>query len=93
MFSSKITSFEWDKGNIAHLLEHDVDPEEVEEAFAPENLFHIVNRAAKYHGFGKTIAGRYLHIVFEYKGRGLARPITAWEMTEKEKRKFKKWRK
>ena len=43
MFSSKITSFEWDKGNIAHLLEHDVDPEEVEEAFAPENLFHIVN--------------------------------------------------
>jgi uncharacterized DUF497 family protein len=93
MLSLKITSFEWDKGNIAHLLEHDVDPEEVEEAFAPENLFHIVKGKGRYYCFGKTMAGRYLHIVFEYKGRGLARPITAWEMTEKEKRKFKKWRK
>ena len=90
----KITSFEWDEGNITHLLErHDVDPVEVEEAFAPENLFHIVSRKGKYHAFGKTMAGRYLHIVFEYKVRGVARPTTAWDMPEKEKRKFKKWRK
>ncbi len=90
----KITSFEWDEGNITHLLErHYLSQEEVEEAFASENLFRIVNIKGKYHAFGKTMAGRYLHIVFEYKGRGLARPITAWDMPEKEKRKFKKGRK
>ena len=88
----KITEFEWDENNLSHLFEsgHSVDPSEIEEAFAPENLFKLVNVKDRYHAYAKTNAGRHLHIIFEYKGRGVARPITAWDMPRKEKGKIKK---
>jgi len=88
----KITEFEWDANNLSHLFEsgHSVDPLEIEEAFALDNLFEAKKVKDRHHAYAKTNDGRYLHIIFEYKGRGLARPITAWDMPEKEKRKFKK---
>ncbi|MGB7291104.1 MAG: BrnT family toxin [Thermodesulfobacteriota bacterium] len=90
----KITEFEWDENNLSHLFEsgHSVDPLEIEEAFAPDNLFKVKKVKDRYHAYAETNAGRYLHIIFEYRGRGIARPISAWDMPGKEKRKFKKIR-
>lgn len=90
----KITEFDWDENNLSHLFEsgHSVDPLEIEEAFALDNLFEVKNVNDRYHAYGKTNAGRYLHIIFVDKGKGLARPITAWDMPEKEIRKYKKIR-
>jgi hypothetical protein len=40
-----------------------------------------------------TIDGRYLTLVFELKGKGMARVITGWDMDDAEKRYYLKNRK
>ena len=88
----RISEFEWDEGNALHLqLRHGISPEEAEEVFANNPLF---NRTKKGHYavFGPTSEGRYLTIVFELKAKGIARPITGWDMSRAEIRYYKKHR-
>lgn|SRR5574338_534247 len=87
----KIEAFCWDEGNLEHFFEneYDISPEEAEEVFVPENLFEIKRHEDKYFAFGKSYIGRYLCIVFEYKGNFKARPVTGWPMSRKEIRKYK----
>ena len=84
----RISDFEWDDGNELHLsLGHGIEPDEAEEVFARTPLFRKT-KYEHYAAFGPTLAGRLLVIVFELKGRGLARPITGWDMTTAERRYF-----
>jgi len=84
--------FEWDdesrkNGNVQHLRDHGIEPEEAEECF-----FHDYRYASDDREFddiyvldGRTDRGRRLRIVFQDKGNGLARVITGWELKEKKK--------
>jgi hypothetical protein len=84
--SVRVTRFEWDDANINHIAEHRVSSEEAEEVFSGR-WKNRKSRGGLYTAFGQTFAGRYLLVVFAYKGQGLARVITARDMTDSE-RKF-----
>ena len=86
-----LTELEWDDENEGHLARHGVTPEEVEEVL----FFNPVvrrTRQGRYLAFNQTLAGRHLLVVFAYLRDQLARPITARDMDQKERRTYGKWR-
>jgi hypothetical protein len=88
----RILDFEWDGGNSLLLqLGHGILPEEAEEVFAHKPFFRKTKKG-HYAVFGSTSEGRYLTIVFELKQKGIARPITGWDMSQKEIRYSKEHR-
>ena len=88
----RIVDCEWDEGNSLHIqLEHGVSPEEVEEVFANKPFFRKTKKG-HYVVFGPTFDGRFIIVVFELKSKGVARPITGWDMNRAEIRYYKKHR-
>ena len=81
--------FEWDEGNVEHIVMQNVIPEEVEEACMNRPY---VRRTAdmRYLVYGATYSGRYVFIVGVNKGKGIFRTITARDMTEREKSLYKR---
>ena len=91
----RVSELVWPEDRIEHISRHQVFPQEVEEVcfgkplvlrtkgYGPNPVFFVL---------GQTARGRYLFclIIAFPDGKGL--PITAREMTEKEKVRFKKWR-
>ena len=85
--------FEWDdenkkNGNVQHLREHRIEPEEAEECFFHEydyceddqfNDIYILD--------GRTDRGRRLRLVFQDKGDGVARVFTGWELKPRKKKR------
>ncbi len=88
-----ITEFEWDARNVGHMLaRHNVTPEEVEEAaFSGPSIWER-GRTGRYYLLSRTDAGRYLFVVVEFLGHGRARAITARDMTETERRRWRRRR-
>ncbi len=85
--------FEWDyenkkNGNVQHLRDHGIEPEEVEECFFHDFTFALDERRFDdvYLLDGNTDRGRRLRLVFQDKGNGLVRVITGWELGRKRKR-------
>ena len=88
----RISGFEWDEGNVVHLgLGHGIEAEEAEEVFAVSPLYRKTRRG-HYAAFGPTRAGRLLVVVFEMKGKGLARVITGWDMDSTVRRYYQQQR-
>ncbi|MGD8664042.1 MAG: BrnT family toxin [Desulfobacterales bacterium] len=86
----RIVDFEWDEGNSLHIqLGHGIEPEEVEEVFANKPFYRKTTKG-HYAAFGPTLDGRYLTIIFELRPKGIARPITGWDMSRAELRNYKK---
>ena len=86
----RINDFEWDEGNSLHLqLSHGISPEEAEEVFVNKPFFRRTKKG-HYTVFGPTLDGRYLIVIFELKRKGIARPITGWDMNRSEIRYYKK---
>jgi uncharacterized DUF497 family protein len=85
----KISDLQWDDENIGHTARHDVNPDEVEAVCFG---LHVSERAGnqRYVLSGQTAAGRYLNVVIERVGGGLFRPITAFEMSENYRRRYRK---
>lgn len=82
----RISGFEWDEGNVVHVtLGHGIEPEEAEAVFAVSPVYRKTRRG-HYAVLGPTRAGRLLVVVFEMKGKGLARVITGWDMDRAERR-------
>ena len=89
----RISDFEWDEGNSLYFqLRHGIAPEETEEVFAKKNPLFRRTKKGHYAAFGPTLQGRYIVIVFDLKSKGIARPITGWDMSRAEVRYFKKHR-
>ena len=85
----------WPEDRIDHIAEHGITPEEVEQAC----LGHPFVRRAKPHGenpvyyvLGQTNVGRYLFCVVIRFSDGTGYPVTARDMTDKEKRRYKNWK-
>lgn len=81
----RIIDCEWDAWNVQHIREHDVEPYEVKEVLV-NRPFIRRGKEGKYLAYGQSDSGRYLTIVFAYRGQGRAYPITARDSNQKEKR-------
>jgi uncharacterized DUF497 family protein len=91
----QIERFIWPEERIDHIARHGVTPEEVEEACfgkAYERRAKSEGENPVYYVLGQTDAGRYLFCVVIGFPDGNAYPVTAREMTKKEKRRFREWR-
>jgi uncharacterized DUF497 family protein len=84
--------FEWDERNLEHVAQHSVGPDEAE---AVLDNYPMVLRTAddKYLAYGQTDEGRFLLVVFIRKPGPLVRVITARELTDGEKKQYRKRRK
>ncbi len=84
-----ITDLQWDEDNIQHIALHDVGPDEVEGICFG---LHISTRegSQRYVLSGQTGSGRYVNVVIERVGKGIFRPITAFEMSENYKRSYRR---
>src|SRR5947208_16812893 len=86
--------FEWDDenrkgGNVQHLRDHEIEPEEAEECFFHDYMFAKDNRRFDDVNVldGKTDRGRRLRLIFQDKGDGLARIFTGWDLKKTRRRK------
>lgn len=84
----RIIDFEWDEWNSDHILDHDVEMYEAEEVFANRPFIRKV-KEEKYIAFGQSNAGRYLTVVFAYRGQSRAYIVTARDSNWKETRHAK----
>lgn len=88
-----IRDFEWDEENEAHIARHGISPFEVEEAILFSKPVYQRSREGKYVAYAVTENGRYLLVVFVIKGSRRIRVITVRDMSEQEKRYYRKKRK
>lgn len=84
-----IADLEWDDENVEHIARHNVSPQEVEDVCFG---LHISERQSdqRYVLSGQTAVGRCLNVVVERIGMGLFRPITAFEMSDGYKRRYRR---
>jgi len=78
--------FEWDVHNIGHLAQHNVQPEEAEQALSGQivDLDYRVTEDGeeRWTAMGRTDAGRLLVIVWTVLDDGSYRPITGYPATK-----------
>ncbi len=88
-----VSRLEWDDYRIEHIARHNVEPYEVWEVC--EDSLHLARRQGtnRYLLYGQTIVGRYLFVVLEHVQGSIYKPITARNMTDREKRNFRRLRK
>jgi uncharacterized DUF497 family protein len=83
-----VIGFEWDEGNIEHIAEHDVIPDEAEEVFSDtdnvldEDIEHSVIED-RFLIIGKTEKGRLLYQIFTRRGDKI-RVISSRDINKKE---------
>lgn len=84
--------FEWDdeadkRGNVQHLRDHGIEPEEAMECFRrPYAIAPDARYQRTYILDGETSRGRRLRLVFEDLGNGIARVFTGWERERRRRR-------
>ncbi len=88
-----ISRLDWDNYRIEHIARHIVEPDEVWEVC--EDLLHLARRQGRnrYRLYGQTANGRYLFVVLEHIKGTVYKPITARDMTDREKQNFRRLRK
>ncbi|MBI2918362.1 MAG: BrnT family toxin [Chloroflexi bacterium] len=86
----------WKPDRVAHIARHSLTAEEVEEVvfddpgrrvFRGPRSERDLNRYI-YYVYGRTQAGRYLIVVLLDEGMGQALPVTARDMTSKERERY-----
>ena len=85
----------WPVDRIEHISIHDVSPEEFEEVCFGECLIlrgRSEGENPVYYVLGQTLEGRYLLCVVIAFPDGNGYPVTARPMTDKERRRFRKWK-
>ncbi|MDO8676000.1 MAG: BrnT family toxin [Candidatus Omnitrophota bacterium] len=79
--------FKWDLNNISHITEHHVAPDEAEEA-CYNNPLIFKTGLGRYCLLGRTDGGRYLTIIADLMKKETVRVITAWDMSQAERKRF-----
>ena len=90
----RIDALVWPEERIEHIARHGVTPEEVEQVCFGKSLVRRAKSEGEnpvYYVLGQTEAGRYLFCVVIRFPDGNGYPVTAREMTTKEKRRYRKW--
>jgi len=92
----RIVEILWNEDRVEHIALHGITPEEFEEVCFGLSLVlraRSEGRNPVYYVLGQTDAGRYLFsVVIVFPGE-LGYPVTAREMTDREKRRYSEWRK
>jgi hypothetical protein len=91
----RIEQFIWPDERIEHVARHGVSPEEVEEACFGNALVQRGKSEGEnpvYYALGQTEAGRYVFCVVIAFPDGNGYAVTARDMTDREKRRYRKWR-
>lgn len=89
----RIHEFVWPADRIEHIAQHGVTPEEVEQVCFGKSLVQRAKSEGEnpvYYVQGQTAAGRYLVCVVIRFPDGVGYPVTAREMSSKEKRRYRK---
>lgn len=90
-----ISKILWPKERVEHIAQHGVTPEELEEVCFGQTLVlraKATGPSPVYYLLGETEAGRRLFcLVIEFPD-GRAYPVTARDMTAKEKRRYAAWK-
>ena len=88
-----ISGLDWDDYRVEHIARHSVEPDEVWEVC--EDPLHLARRQGKnrYLVYGQTIDGRNLLVVLEHISGSVYKPITARDMSDREKQNFRRLRK
>ncbi|MBI3409391.1 MAG: BrnT family toxin [Planctomycetes bacterium] len=85
----------WPQDRVEHISEHGVTPAEVEQACFGDALVQRAKSKGEnpvYYVRGQTESGRFLlSVVIQFPDRK-GYPVTAREMTRKEKRRYRKWK-
>ncbi|MDO9332925.1 MAG: hypothetical protein Q7T57_00160 [Dehalococcoidales bacterium] len=85
----RISELIWNDENVGHIARHGVNPLEVEDVCFGAHLSQK-ERNDRYILGGQTEAGRYLNVVVEKIGKEIYRPVTAFEMSETYKGRYRK---
>lgn len=91
-----IDEFIWPEERIEHIARHGVTPEEVEDVCFGKSWVRRAKAEGEnpvYYVLGQTAAGRCLLCVVIHFPDGKGYPVTAREMTAKEKRSYRRWQK
>lgn len=67
-------------GNIAHIAEHDLTPEDVEEVLFNPISYDVSRSSGRPIVYGLTADGRYVLVVYEQLDQDTIYPITAYEI-------------
>ena len=89
-----IDEFIWPEERIEHIAQHGVTPEEVEEVCFGKALVQRAKSEGEnpvYYVLGQTEAGRHLFCVVIGFPNGNGYPVTAREMTARERRRYRHW--
>ena len=86
----------WGPDRVEHIARHHLTPEAIEEAVFddPDRRLFRGPRSERdqtrhiYYAYGRTEAGRYLLVVLLDLGRGQALPVTARDMTPRERQRY-----
>lgn len=85
----------WPEDRVEHIAGHGVRPDEVDDVCFGESLVLRAKSGGKnpvYYVLGETSGGRHLLCVIISFPRGRGYPVTAREMTPKEKRRYLDWK-
>ena len=88
-----IDRLDWDDYRVEHIARHNVEPREVWEVCNDRSHLARRQRHNRYLMYGQTLDGRYLFVVLERIQEFVYKSITARNMTEREKRNFRRLRK
>ena len=69
-------------GNLAHIAEHGLDPEDVEHVLRNPTSQSISRSSGRPCDFGYTIDGDYIIVIYERIDTHTILPITAYEIDE-----------
>lgn len=87
----EIFEFEWDDANLAHLGEKGIEPEDVD-AMLAHRITVIRNKhgrpgSHRFMGWGR--GGRFLTVVVTRTSEpGRWRPVTGWDCSEEERKRY-----
>lgn len=80
----------WDAWNQGHIRRHNISTEEVEEVWGGRHQA-VRSREGTLEVLGQTAAGRYIAIFLAPRGKGRYYVITARDMNNAERRRYRKW--
>jgi hypothetical protein len=91
----RISEIIWSEDRVEHISRYKILPKEVEEICFGKPLVLRTKQQGPNHVYfvlGQTFQGRYLLCIIIQFPDGKGFPVTARDMTEGEKNRFKKWR-
>ena len=71
--------FSWDLGNVLHIAQHGVTPQEAEDVLTDDATIHVPARAGRWSAYGITGAGRAMRVIYN-EDQDAIRVTTAYQI-------------